>query len=143
MVVFTVPGKPQGKARARTKKNGQTYTPRNTVEYEDRVKACYMESQPRQRWFEKEPLAVSIYAKFGIPKSKPKSVKLAMMEGKITPTVKPDADNIAKIICDALNGIAYGDDSQIIRLTTVKCYVHKEDMPPHVTVSIESLMGGD
>lgn len=143
MVVFTVPGRPKGKARARTNKTGITYTPKNTVMYENLVKACFIESQPRERWFAGEPLAVNIYARFPIPKSKSKRDKEAMMQGYIQPTVKPDADNIAKIICDALNGVAYGDDTQVIRLTVVKSYVQKEDMPPHVTVSVESLMGGD
>jgi Holliday junction resolvase RusA-like endonuclease len=38
------------------------------------------------------------------------------------PVKKPDADNIAKIICDALNGIAYRDDTQIISLKVLKIY---------------------
>lgn len=141
MVVFSVPGKPKGKARARTKKNGQTYTPKETVEYEDKVKAYYLESQPRQKFFNKEPLAVGIYARFEIPKRTTKAEKLAMMRGDKSPTVKPDADNIAKIICDALNGLAYGDDSQIVNLTVSKTYIRQEDMQPHVTVTIESLRG--
>ena len=141
MVVFSVPGKPKGKARARTKKNGQTYTPKETVEYEDKVKAYYLESQPRQKFFNKEPLAVGIYARFEIPKRTTKAEKLAMLRGDKDPTVKPDADNIAKIICDALNGLAYGDDSQIVHLTVSKTYIRQEDMQPHVTVTIESLRG--
>lgn len=142
MVVFTVPGKPQGKARARTKTNGVTYTPEKTVLYENLVKTCFLESQPRQRWFNKEPLAVNIYARFSIPKSKTKREKTGMLQGYILPTIKPDADNIAKVICDALNGVAYADDTQVVRLTVVKEYV-REDTPPHVTVSIDALLGGD
>ena len=138
MVVFTVPGKPQGKARARTTRTGHTYTPEKTVLYENLVKACYIESQPRQKWFDGEPLAVSIYARFQIPKSKSKKEKKEMLLGYKLPTVKPDADNIAKVICDALNGVAYGDDTQVVRLHVVKEYV-REDTPAHVTVSIEAL----
>ena len=140
MVVFTVPGKPQGKARARTTKTGHTYTPEKTVMYENLVKTCFMESQPRQKWFDGEPLAVSIYARFSIPKSKTKKEKQAMLQGYKLPTVKPDADNIAKVICDALNGVAYGDDTQVCRLTVIKEYI-REDTPAHVTVSIEALRG--
>ena len=41
---------------------------------------------------------------------------------------KPDApDNIAKIICDALNNIAYGDDTQVIELTVVKKYAKRAE----------------
>lgn len=31
MIAFTIPGPPQGKARARTCRNGHFYTPENTV----------------------------------------------------------------------------------------------------------------
>lgn len=45
-----------------------------------------------------------------------------MIKGEIRPTKKPDLDNVAKIICDGLNKIAYEDDSQIIDLTVTKYY---------------------
>jgi Holliday junction resolvase RusA-like endonuclease len=38
------------------------------------------------------------------------------------PTTKPDTDNIAKICLDALNGIAYHDDAQIVELQVSKLY---------------------
>ena len=34
--------------------------------------------------------------------------------------VKPDVDNIAKAVLDALNGVAYDDDSQVVELTVKK-----------------------
>ena len=40
----------------------------------------------------------------------------------LQPTLKPDTDNIAKIICDGLNGIAYKDDKQIVSLTVLKVW---------------------
>ena len=39
---------------------------------------------------------------------------------------KPDSDNIAKIICDSLNGLAYKDDSQIAVLNVEKYYDEEE-----------------
>ena len=36
-------------------------------------------------------------------------------------TKKPDLDNMVKLVCDAMNGIAYHDDSQIARMTLWKC----------------------
>ena len=45
-----------------------------------------------------------------------------MADGKIRPTKKPDADNIMKAVADALNGIAYKDDSQIVNVTIAKWY---------------------
>jgi len=34
------------------------------------------------------------------------------LSGKIYPTVKPDVDNVLKLICDACNGIVWKDDKQ-------------------------------
>ncbi len=56
-----------------------------------------------------------------------------MADGYIRPTKKPDCDNLAKVICDALNGIAYYDDSQIVEITISKYY----SGTPEVRVAIE------
>lgn len=48
------------------------------------------------------------------------------------PTKKPDADNIAKTICDALNGVAYDDDKQIAWLSVYKQYSENESI--YVTI---------
>ena len=45
-----------------------------------------------------------------------------MITGEIKPVVKPDVDNVAKSILDALNGIIYLDDKQIIELDIEKIY---------------------
>jgi Holliday junction resolvase RusA-like endonuclease len=45
-----------------------------------------------------------------------------MIAGTERPTKKPDIDNIEKIIFDALNGIAYNDDSQIVSCWADKFY---------------------
>ena len=44
------------------------------------------------------------------------------MDGVIPPTKKPDADNVVKIICDALNDVAWADDAQITVLHFEKRY---------------------
>ena len=57
-----------------------------------------------------------------IPQSKSKKQKEKMITGEIKPIVKPDVDNVAKSILDALNGIIYLDDKQIIELNIEKIY---------------------
>lgn len=47
--------------------------------------------------------------------------------------VKPDADNIAKLILDALNGVAYKDDAQVISLK-VKKHKRTHDLDRAYTV---------
>lgn len=68
------------------------------------------------------------------PKSFSKKRAEEAVAGAIHPQKKPDADNIAKIICDALNNIACGDDTQVIELTVVKKYARE----PKVKVSISA-----
>ena len=40
-IEFTVPGIPVGKGRPRFKKDGNTYTPQKTQDYEDKVVQCW------------------------------------------------------------------------------------------------------
>lgn len=49
-----------------------------------------------------------------------------MLSGQLYPTKKPDWDNVGKIICDALNGIAYRDDAQIVFAAVSKSYTEGE-----------------
>ena len=74
-----------------------------------------------------------ITAYCGIPKSAGKKKRVDMMSQLILPTKKPDADNIVKVIADALNRVAYHDDAQIVRLNYRKVY----DETPRVNVVIE------
>lgn len=51
----------------------------------------------------------------------------AIKSGEEYPCKKPDLDNIAKIILDSLNGIAYKDDSQVVELNISKKYTEDEE----------------
>lgn len=68
------------------------------------------------------PLGVIVTAYLPIPKSTPKYKRPDMISGKTRPTVKPDWDNIGKIVCDALNGVAYDDDKVICQAAVYKQY---------------------
>ncbi len=147
MFKFSVPGKPQGKARARTFYNPslhrmQSITPEKTVLYENLVKTCYQNQADKEEfsgYFDKEPLRIYITAMFDVPKSASKKKKQAMFEGRELPCKKPDSDNIAKVICDALNQLAYADDTQVCELTVKKRYISDADALPEVVVEIEKI----
>ncbi|MFT4146411.1 MAG: RusA family crossover junction endodeoxyribonuclease [Mobilitalea sp.] len=130
-IKFRISGKPQGKARARTTKYG-SYTPEKTVLYENYIKLCY---QNESSYISAKPLYVYIYAFLQIPKNTPKKYIKDMEIGNIRPIKKPDIDNIAKVILDALNGIAYKDDTQVIGLTVAKMYARN----PFVEVTIQEV----
>lgn len=128
-VCFTVPGKPQGKGRPRFTRSGHTYTPGSTAEYEERVKLAYKQAcGEKLNGF----VAVGICAVFTVPKSYTKAQKAVAFDMRYVPK-KPDCDNIAKIILDALNGLAYDDDAQIVKLYVEKRYGAFD----HVTVVLE------
>jgi Holliday junction resolvase RusA-like endonuclease len=130
---FTVDGAPQGKARPRVTRHG-TYTPAKTKEYEKAVQWSYM-MQCQGAMFPDCPLQVVIDAYFPIPKSASKRKRQEMNDDIIRPKVKPDLDNIAKAICDALNGEAWHDDAQIVNLYVRKWYSDK----PRVDVQIRTV----
>ena len=119
---FSIPGDPKGKQRPRVvRTNGfsRTYTPEQTLNYENMVKWCY--KQANGTMFS-GAVSVSIIAYYGIPKSVSKKKRQQMIDTQIRPTKKPDLDNLAKLICDALNGIAYHDDSAVVDLRVRKYY---------------------
>lgn len=73
------------------------------------------------------PVYLSVEVKKSIPKSWTKQKTQAALMGNIWPTSKPDASNYYKLIEDALNGVLYADDSQIVEQHSSKSY-HDVDM---------------
>lgn len=128
-VCFTVPGKPQGKARPRFARPSHTYTPGSTAAYEERVKLAYKQAGAGKL---SGCVSADICAVFAVPKSYTKARRAAALNASFAPK-KPDCDNIAKIILDALNGLAYDDDAQVVKLRVEKRY----GIADHVTVTLE------
>lgn len=120
-VEFTVPGPPKGKQRPKFARRGRfttTYTPKQTVEYEKKVEISY--NKENRGNFLLGPIKVDILGVFPIPKSVSKK-KREELNG--SPHMKkPDCDNLAKIILDPLNLLAYHDDGQVSRLYVDKIY---------------------
>lgn len=134
-VNFIIQGKVQAKQRPKFNRfSGKAYTPQQTVNYENWVKICFLEKYKNKELMEK-PLKVTINAFFEIPKSISKKKRQQILENEILPIVKPDTDNIAKSILDSLNGIAYKDDKQVVKLEVNKFY---NDIP-FVSVIIEEI----
>ena len=121
---FVVPGKPVGKGRPRfSTASGyvKTYTPEKTANYENWVKLCYQDIWHGAPLLE-GPLCMLLEATFEVPKSWPKKRRALAIDGHLRPVVKPDADNLIKAVADALNGIAYQDDVQVVSVTCHKQY---------------------
>jgi Holliday junction resolvase RusA-like endonuclease len=120
---FTVPGEPRGKGRPRfSKYGGHTYTDSETRAYENKIVAYYRKSCGGFRFPDSAFVSVDIVAYLPIPKSATKAQQAAMESMKVLPSRKPDTDNIAKAVLDALNGVAYKDDARVVDIRTRKYY---------------------
>ena len=141
-MTFSIPGAPQGKARPKVVRHGafsKAYTPEKTVNYEALVKLSYQQAAGGLFLGAGVPVRVRIDAYYDTPKSESKKKLRNMLAGLLFPTKKPDWDNIGKIICDALNGIAWKDDAQIVDGHVLKHYSEV----PHTDVLIEEVQHED
>ena len=119
---FEVPGKVIGKGRPRLNSyTGVVYTPTKTKDYESLVEQYFLLKYPRFKILEGR-IKVSIIAYFSIPKTTKKADINEMLENNISPTKKPDIDNIVKSILDSMNKFAFKDDNQITKLEVEKKY---------------------
>lgn len=118
---FIIPGKVQPKQRPRVTRNGHAFTPKETVEYENKVKECYLADNEKLLFSGAIEIVVNVYLQ--IPKSTPKKKKEQMLLGYERPIARTgDVDNFLKSIADGLNGVAYFDDCQIVQATINKWY---------------------
>lgn len=122
-VYLEIPGTPMGKERPRHNRyTNATYTPEKTKAREEEIALNYRKQYGGRRFPKECYLELTVRAFMPIPKSATKTVKEKMKSSAIRPTVKPDCDNILKLVADALNGIAYDDDKQIVKMTVAKVY---------------------
>lgn len=120
-ITFTIPGEPKAKGRPRfNTMTGRAYTPKNTRQYENMVRIAYSNAVGTKKI--DGQIEAEIICFFSIPKSENKRRREDMLNGKILHTKKIDCDNIAKIVLDSLNGIAYDDDKQVCKLFVLKRY---------------------
>jgi len=121
-ITFTVPGPPHGKGRPRFARRGnfvKTYTDAKTSSYEDQVRFYALQAMGSSKPLE-TALEAAIYIRLSVPKSYSKKRVADCLGGLEWPCKKPDWDNVAKSVCDAMNSIIFVDDSQI-----VECHVRK------------------
>ena len=130
-VSFDVWGKVMGKGRPRFTRGGHAYTPKVTRDYEMAIREAFENAPGRPLKPFSGPIAVCIMTCRQLPKSTPKSVSSE------PDTHKPDIDNVAKIVLDALNGVAWEDDAQVVSLTASK--PKRTRSPERLSVSITEL----
>lgn len=138
MIEFEIQGEPKGKERPRFTKSGHTYTPKTTRSYERLISSTAQSEAIKLGYIKPAPdsaLRIEISALMPIRDSWTRKKKIKALLGEISPTSKPDLDNIAKTICDALNGILYDDDKQITEMVLKKTFVIPEQTKTIIKLS--------
>ena len=145
MLKFTGPGEPYGQPRPRfSAANGKvhTYNTDESRNYKTQVKLIAQTAAREQGWTfaETEGIGMKVNAYMSIPKSETKKFHAAAVAGDIGPTKKPDVDNIFKAVSDALNGVLYHDDRQILLARVEKHYSDEPRVEVGVFVCRKELM---
>ena len=126
MVDFEVPMRPVGKGRPRFTRSLHPYTPRATREAE-KVVAYYARKAMKDRTQAVGvSLALDVEFVYEPPKSWSKKKREEAINLQLSRRAKPDCDNLEKLCADAMNGIVYADDSQIVETHVCKYYGPKD-----------------
>jgi Holliday junction resolvase RusA-like endonuclease len=123
-VRFTVAGAPVPKGRPRasaTPAGIRMHTPKKTATYERKVKGTAIVAMAGSKPFAR-PISLNVAIVVPIPASWSKKRQTLAKIGVICATKKPDADNVLKAIKDAMNGVVYLDDAQVVAITMSKQY---------------------
>ena len=137
MIYLKIDGlKAIGKERPRFNfQTKRTYTPTRTENYEKRIRHEFMQKYDLMNCYLSEPLECKIRAFYKIPVSYSKKKKQECIGQPYQH--KPDCDNIAKAVLDALNLYAYKDDKQIVKISVEKLYSEEEDS---LEIEIKSIL---
>lgn len=134
IVEFEIPGEPQGKRRAPFVRAGhfiKSYTDKATVNYETFIREMFCVAYPGFVPLEGS-LDVEIRAFCGMPKTISKKKRALMEGGELRPAKRPETDNLAKVVLDALTGLTFKNDSQVVGLIVEKAYSDR----PRVEVEV-------
>ena len=127
-IEFFVPGAPVGKGRPRAARRGAgvvMFTPEKTAGYETLVAAAAsnaMRAHQLAHQLLDGPLEAMLEMRFQVPASWSKARRARALAGAEWHTSKPDADNVAKAVLDACNGVVFRDDAQVVMLVAIKAF---------------------
>lgn len=118
MVEFEIIGKPCVQKRTRFSKKGGVYNP---CKHEELMLEWQMKPYaPQQPWG--GPIDMSFTFYLPIPSKTSAIRRRQMLAGYILPIIRPDFDNMAYILTNAMKNVFYKDDSQVVRCLITKLY---------------------
>lgn len=132
MYNFTIPGIPKGQGRPRFARMGKfvkAYDPKDSRDWKHTVAATALAAGVAPM---SGPVRVTVTAFLPRPQ---RLCRKKDFDGSIYATCKPDVDNLYKLVADALIGVAYADDSQVVCGTCFKFY-HEKGGVPRTSVTI-------
>ena len=136
MITINVPGMPIPQARPRFTRQGHAYETAKCKAYKAIVAAA-----ARAAMKGKTPITgrVFVWCQFfmPIPKGWSKAKKEDALNGAIQPLKRPDGDNLEKLIWDALTGIVWSDDAQIVQWAGAKWYGNPETVVKVIEIDAE------
>lgn len=121
LLAFKIDVEPVGKGRPRFTRDGHAYTPERTRKFESAVRAHaygFMKRMGANRIPAEVPVDVRVVACFPIPKSWSKKKKADA--ARLIPRI--DVDNVLKAVLDAMNGVVFEDDRQVVKAVAEKRY---------------------
>ena len=128
---FTVPGDPVPQSRPRVTRSGHVYYADRIVRYRREV---VLAARAARLPLREGPVWLGIEAVFQRPKGHYKKTNVRA-DAAAFPFSRGDCSNLAKGIEDALLGVAYKDDSQVVELTVRKRWAKPgEDAAAIVTI---------
>ena len=134
---YVIPGPAVAQGRPRLTTIGghpRAYDPKKSRDYKAYIQLCVKEQGAPEEPLTGE-ISLLIVEYRAIPQSWSKRKHEEALLGDITPTTRPDWDNVGKAVCDALNGLVWKDDAQIVRAEVRKNY----DDEPRVAIEVEAL----
>lgn len=130
MIRFIIPGDPVPWARAR--RNGKRYyTDPDVTAHAKAIRQAWM-AAGRPRIGETAAVSMLVQCFLERPAGHYRTGRnrhLVRDSAPEWPIGKPDADNLGKIVCDALNGLMYRDDAQVATLTVSKYFADVDEQP--------------
>lgn len=117
------------------------YTLAETKAYERRIALLAQQALGKDRasWCKEGAFVVDVVIYKTVPVSRPKIYRQMALAGKIRPIARPDVDNTTKAILDAVKGILWRDDTQVVGLHTDRYYAESE----RIVVTVENVTHED
>ena len=113
LIAFTVPGRPTAWKRPAQRRDGGRFDDPRQVKLKKTIAMLARHAAP-EHWPIGLPMELWILFCFRHPKSAPQRQRPF--------TARPDLDNLTKLIKDALGGVAWNDDAQVVVMHMLKTY---------------------